>query len=370
MRPATEALLLFVGVIAGCSAGLDGDTADPVDSAACSATAPQLDRLDVPTGYRVVDAPVDAPWLPDPRTVPVNLWYPTDATTGDPAVYIDLWTDPQSLVDAPFADPSPGCKLPLVVYSHGSQAWGGNESPILRHLVAQGWVAAAPDHLDNTLADNVDPHPISYSMTRVADIRATIDALEALPDDDPLAGRIDTSRVLVLGHSYGGQTAWLLAGPTFDVATIESRCDADATGCTDAERAAFEGSPGDPRIVGVLPLDGFADESLVAPAGWAAAQPPILYLSKSQDGDDGPITTAAAADVTWARFEGACHETFTGSPVTCAEFDEEEGLDLVADFVTAFAAERVLGLTGAPYDGVLDGSTVLDERITVRRTRE
>lgn len=349
---------------------LPGCTPDPQDTgSACVPPAPALDRLDATVGHREWTAPVAADWLDAPREVPVHVWYPTDATSGEAAVYIDTWVDERSLVDAPFADPAPDCLLPLVVYSHGSQAWAGNTSSLLRHLVGQGWVAAAPDHVGNTLIDNVDPRPISFSLTRVADIRATLDALDALPADDPLAGRVDTSRVVVLGHSFGGQTAWLLSGPTLDTATLEARCDADALGCTEAERAAFATSPGDDRVVGVLPMDGSAGTDWVAAEGWASADTPIVYLSKAEEGDDGPITTAAAADVTWARFDGACHETFTDTPVSCSTFDKEEGLDLVAAWLSAVAARRVLGLDEEPYAGVLDGTTSLDERIEVRSTR-
>lgn len=329
----------------------------------CDLSSPSVDRLDVPTGYRVFDAPVQADWLPEARVVPVNLWYATDATSGDFPTYEGLFPDPQSLIDAPFADPGADCLLPLVVYSHGSQAWGGNSSPLLRHLVAQGWVAAAPDHLTNTLVDNVDPHPASFSLTRAADIRATIDAIENLSEDDPLFGRVDTSKVLVTGHSYGAQTAWILSGPTFDTATIAARCDAE--GCSDAERAAFAQPVDDPRIVAVMPMDGFAGSDLVASSGWAGVERPILYLNRSGDGDSDPFDSSAPAAVTWARFEGACHETFTMTPLSCDGFEKEEGLDVVAAYETAFAATTILGSQDAVYTGILDGSTVVDTRVSV-----
>ena len=343
---------------------------DPTDTAisGCEVQPPQVERLHAPTGYRAIETAVEATWLSEPRTVPVGIWYATDATEGEPALYMGAVVDEDSWVDAPFSDPAPGCLLPLVVYSHGSQAWGGNASPLLRHLVAQGWVAAAPDHVDNLLFDNVDPKPATFPLTRAADIRATIDAIEALPEGDPLAGRVDTSRVLVMGHSFGGQTASLLAGPEFDAEAIDARCASAAEGCTEAERAAFDSRIDDPRVVAVMPLDGFASTELVSAAGWAAADRPILYLARSQEGDEEQFLTASAAEITWARFEGACHETFTSTEVVCETFDKEEGLDDTAAYLTAFAATQVLGLEEAPYTGILDGSTVVDERVTVRRS--
>ena len=92
-------------------------------------------------------------------------------------------------------------------------------------------------------------------------------------------------------------------------------------------------------------------------------------MARSKDGDDEAITVAAAADVTWARFEGACHETFTSSPVFCDEFDRDEGHDIIAQYLSSFAATTVLGAEGEPYEGILDGSTVVDSRVTLRSTR-
>ncbi len=334
--------------------------------ASCPAS-PGVERFDLPVGYRVFDTEVDAAWSGGARTVPVNLWYPTEARSGTAATYIGLFTDAQSLVDAAFADPAPGCTLPLVVYSHGSQAWGGNASPLLRHLVAQGWVAAAPDHVGNTLVDNVEPHRASYSFTRVADVLATVDALDALDPSDALYQRVDTSRVLVVGHSYGGQTAWMMSGPTFDVPTLTARCGAEEGGCTDAELAVFAAGVDDPRVVGVVPLDGDARTGLVS-NGWADAEAPIFYMARAQDNDQEPFVQAAAARPTWARFDGACHETFTSTPVSCESFEKEEGLDVVAVYLSAFAAATMMGDVSPSYAEILDGTTAVDERVTVSVT--
>lgn len=358
-------MIVLVGALVGCVE----EPADAGKNASCSVSEPYVERIDVPTGYRVFDAPVDAPWVGE-RSVPVNVWYPTDATAGETATYIDTWQDPQSLVDATLDPARDGCRFPLIVYSHGSQAWAGNGSSLLRHLVAQGWVAAAPDHVGNTLVDNLDPRPVSFSRTRTADVVATIDALEGLLDGDPLRNRVDTSRVLVMGHSFGGQTAWLMAGPMFDTEAIGVRCAESELGCTEAELAAFETPATDPRVVGVVPMDGFAGTDLVAERGWEAAELPIVYLSQGGEGTEYAFETAAAADVTWAAFSGACHETFTDTALPCEGFEKAEGLDASAAYVTAAAGTYVMGSDAATYAGILDGSTVVDDRIAVSRSRE
>ena len=343
--------------LAGCAGGEEKDSGE-----ACVPAAASEARIDAVAGYRSQDVPVDAPWL-EGRTVPLGIWYATEAEGGTHPFYLGAFEDDRSVVDAPFADPACGAKMPLIVYSHGSQAWGGNNSSLLRHLVAAGWVAAAPDHLTNTLIDNEEPRRVSFSLTRMADVVAAIDAIEALPEGDPLAGRVDTSRVLVMGHSFGGQTSWLMADPALDQAALAARCEAEP-GCTEAEYAAFADPPTDPRVAAVVPLDGFAGEDLVAPGGWAEASLPIFYMSQGGDGSDYAFNTAAAAVPTWAQFEGACHETFTDTALPC-DFDKEEGLDIVAAYLTAFAETNIRGSEEPRWGELLSGTASLDARVTI-----
>ena len=362
-RSVGVAALAVLAGLSGCEGGKGEDSGPEV----CVPAAASEARLDDRAGYRVADVPVDAPWLEEvegeARAVPLGIWYATDAAEGEHPYYLGVFEDTGSWVDAPFADRACGAKMPLIVYSHGSQGWGGNGSSLVRHLVAQGWVAAAPDHLKNTLLDNEEPRRVSFSLTRMADVIAAIDAVEALPEGDPLHGRVDTSKVLVMGHSFGGQTAWLLSGPALDQAELAARCEAEP-GCTEAEYAAFADPPLDPRIAAVVPLDGFAGEDVVAPEGWGEASLPIFYMSQGGEGSDYAFDTAAAAAPTWAAFEGACHETFTDTPLPC-DFDKEEGHDLIAAYLTAFAEVQIRGSGEARWGELLSGAVSLDPRVTI-----
>ena len=362
--------ILACALLSACDggAGADDTDADTDVAVSCDPVMPSLEWDEKTTGFNQMELTYDVSWSGQPRTIPWDLWYPTDAATGEAAAYRGAFADPHAFVDAPFADPSPGCKMPLVVYSHGSQAWGGNESPILRHLVAQGWVAAAPDHLGNTLDNNIEPRAVTFSMTRVEDVRATIDALEALPADHPLHGRVDTSKVLVMGHSFGGQTAWLFSGPTLDTESIVVRCDVDAPPpeCEYAAEA-YAGSVDDPRVAAVLPLDGSAGQDLVADVGWATATRPILMLSQSSSNpSDSAFSHAALAkDVTWVQVAGACHESFTSTALPCPGLDKTEGLQITGRFVTAFASIQILGIQDPHALGVLDGTQDISAKLTI-----
>lgn len=344
-----------------------GPTSDDADlPTTCTPTMPSLAWEDVPSGYHATEATYAVPWSGEDRTIPVNLWYPTDATSGTGLEVMGLFDDPKSLVDAPFADRTPACKLPLLVYSHGSQGWGTNSSIWHRFFASQGWVFAAPEHLGNTLTDNLDPRPVSFSLTRVHDVAAAIDAVDALPEDHPLYGRVDTEHVIVTGHSFGGETAWLYSGPTMDTEAIAARCDAGPPGCTPEERAAFEDRVDDPRVVAVIGLDGSPGTGIVADEGWATADRPILHLSQVAGGPD-TFDRALVADIIWAQVEGSCHESFTATELRCDSLPKDEGMRINTEFIGAFAARHLLGLEDGA--GVLDGSDTVSDRVILKRTR-
>lgn len=304
------------------------------------------------------------PWDGTERTIPLQVWYPTTDTEGTPGTFFGFDTDGASLVDAAY-EPA-GCSHPVMVFSHGSHGWGGDSASLARLFASLGWVVVAPDHVGNTVVDGEDPPPI-FDLVRVVDVRAALDHLAALPASDPLSATVDTSKAVVWGHSYGGQTAWLAAGPTLDPDAASGHCDGR---CTPAEEQAFRDTDTwDPRVAAVAPLAGAVRDDVVAEEGFAGVDVPVLMLTGSDDGDGSVDFDRAALtpDLAWVEIEGACHESFTDIERPCDGIPKEDSLVITGTYLAAMANRHVLGAADARTLGVLDGSVQVDGRATLTR---
>jgi hypothetical protein len=236
---------------------------------------------------------------------------------------------------------------PVHAYSHGSAAFGGSSSDVIRYFASHGWVAVAPDHKGNLLSDQNAPVALTMHYLRSLDITAALDSLEALPADDPLAGKCLTKNVLLSGHSFGTQTTWATAGATFDMAYIQSKCDAGSSfpePCTPEQIAVFQPGLRDPRVKAGLPLAGApevgTDDKVGAENIWA-------YVS--------------AIDFTWLEIEGGCHQLFAVGG--CSKITDAEGFPLVRTYALAFAERHILGDMSAKVAGLLDGTDVLSPKV-------
>jgi predicted dienelactone hydrolase len=123
----------------------------------------------------------------------------------------------QTRITAPVA----GEGLPILLLSHGhgpsnfvSSLYG--YAPLANYYAARGFVVVQPTPLDSkTLPFRSSDHPEAplFWRSRVEDMTRILDQLDTLERAVPaIAGRIDRSKVAVIGHSMGGHTASMLLG--------------------------------------------------------------------------------------------------------------------------------------------------------------
>lgn len=130
----------------------------------------------------------------DRRTLPVELWYPTDDASPE---------------DGPSKNAriAAGGPFPLIVHSHGLSDTNVGERYLAEHLARRGYLVAAPNF---PLSDIMAPGgPTLVDVPdQPLDLRFVIDQLLADPDLGPA---IDAARIGASGLSLGGLTTLLVA---------------------------------------------------------------------------------------------------------------------------------------------------------------
>ncbi|MFE9461292.1 alpha/beta hydrolase family protein [Streptomyces californicus] len=324
------------------------------------------------------------------RPLVVQLWYPAGRSEGDDrrAPYLGRTEAEARTVSAALADYSgvpgflldglprarthavPGAPVaedggpfPLVLFSPGLGGVRTQNTAWAEELASHGYVVAAVDHpydsaavvlsdgriLRTRVTATGDPAKdealaVRWTRTRAADLRAVLTRLERMGSggaDGPLAGRLDTGKAAVTGHSIGGAAALV---------------------------AARE----DARFDAVVDLDGF-------PHGTTGGrfEQPVLALTQEIGPDTDPdylprltrVLESGEATNYRLTVPGAAHLTFTDAPLylppvpgVVGSLGRTESTRITADATRAFLDAT---LRGSPGD--LRSALAAHGEVTVHR---
>ncbi|RLJ41412.1 putative dienelactone hydrolase [Litoreibacter meonggei] len=173
------------------------------------------------------------------------LWYPSsdDGKTtraAENAVFYGVDVEQ----DGPLSE---GGKLPVILLSHGL---GGNWRSLAwlaEDLAGQGALVISMNHPASSTFD-FDMREGLNHWTRARDMSR---ALDKLMDDPTYAARIDSSRIMAAGFSYGGWTSLSLGGVTGNLAGEIAECDAQgeaSSHCADLKKAGVTFGDLDPGM--------------------------------------------------------------------------------------------------------------------------
>lgn len=109
--------------------------------------------------------------------------------------------------------PTLGQQLPVIVFSHGMTLTMDDYVPLSEFWAEHGFVVIQPTHLDSLGVAPNDPRTPDLWRLRVEDLTHILDQLDRVEAAVPgLSGRVDSRLVVAAGHSWGAQTASMLAG--------------------------------------------------------------------------------------------------------------------------------------------------------------
>lgn len=251
----------------------------------------------------------------------VQVWYPATQAPASPATYDGFFPSPTAGDSLPAACASP---RPVVVFSHGNEGLRWQSFFLTERLASHGFVVVSPDHTYNTWLDADAERMAEVALRRPWDLADSFDHLLARSgsDGDALDGCADPDAgYAVVGHSFGGYTAFAAAGAFIDVAASLEVCATEGGWLCDAVEAyaATYGADAvidrsDPRVWASVPMSPAGYEVLVG--GLPSIPVPVLALTGDEDDLTPPRDVRAMyRDVSSEKhlglLAGASHYTFS-----------------------------------------------------------
>lgn len=225
--------------------------------------------------------------IEDPGHSPITaaVWYPTNAEPG----FMLLGTGGQRVATDALVE---GNLLPLIVFSHGTNASAVSHADTAIALAEEGFIVIAPTHPGDTFEAASDVG--KWLTNRSRHVQRTIDT--ALTR---WKGRqhVDPDRIGVFGFSAGATTALINIGGKPDLGRIWSQCSSQPEFvCRTTSPETYRNSEptsweGDDRIrAAVLAAPGLG--FTFAPAGLSDVKVPVQLWAGSDDETVPPPTNA------------------------------------------------------------------------------
>ena len=132
----------------------------------------------------------------------------------------------------------PGNELiPVIVISHGLGSDRNSFVYLAEHLTSHGFAVVVPEHIgssaekiQNIFAGFTRPVDGTEFINRPLDIKYLLDELEKkFSSDSKWQGRLNLQQVGVVGQSFGGYTAFSLAGAPLNLEQLKKDCQSEDT---------------------------------------------------------------------------------------------------------------------------------------------
>ncbi|NNM58232.1 MAG: hypothetical protein HKM04_00235 [Legionellales bacterium] len=137
------------------------------------------------------------------REVRAAIWYPTQESP-EQSTYFNAYTGyvkHHAVIDK--------AQFPLILISHGSKGHRINQHYLAEYLAKQGFIVAAVEHPFDTSFDDSQSDKQTNLINRPLDVLLVI---KRLMSDSFYKTSLDEKNIGMIGHSFGGFTALLMAG--------------------------------------------------------------------------------------------------------------------------------------------------------------
>lgn len=279
----------------------------------------------------------------------VNSYSTTITANGDPAdIYFPVLSGSSNSTNA----------FPIALMLQGALVDKSDYSSFARQVASYGFVVVVPNHQRTLVGPTGAVTGLYPEQQQLNDVLAQMGA-ENSNSSSPIAGRVDTNKLGLLGHSFGGAVGLNAVQGT----CLPPLCFGNFTRPAQLKAAAFYGTSGsDPRFGNAIPP---INNGNIATA----------LISGTRDG----VSQFAAAQETYNQIQnppktfvavgGANHYSITNEDNLLREpnratLDQAVATETIARWSAMFLRAHVLNDAGA-FDYVYNTGDALDENVSV-----